>query len=109
MIFITTLLKNTLTLNCYLLTGTAFCIKSNQKMFLKNFLNASICFISVTIQKIFNPTNKKDIGKMKEVFERKAISQFVGLMSRIHSIKTIDGKEFNMAKVNSKSKYFDWV
>ena len=44
---------------------------------------------------------------MKEVFERKAISQFVGLMSRIHSIKTIDGKEFNMAKVNSKSKYFD--
>ena len=44
---------------------------------------------------------------MKEVFERKAISQFVGLMSRIYSIKTIDGKEFNMAKVNSKSKYFD--
>ena len=48
--------------------------------------------------KFFDPTNKKVIGKMKEVFEGKAISEFVGLKSKIHSIKNIDDKEYNTAK-----------
>ena len=57
--------------------------------------------ISVTIQKIqkfFDPTNKIVIGKMKEMFEGKAIVEFVGLKSKMHSMETIDGKETNMAK-----------
>ena len=32
-------IKNTLTLNSYLLTQTVLLIKSNQKMFMKNFVN----------------------------------------------------------------------
>ena len=48
--------------------------------------------------KFFDPTNKKVIGKMKEVFEGKAISEFVGLKSKMHSIKNIDDKEYNTAK-----------
>ena len=48
--------------------------------------------------KFFDPTNKKVIGKMKEVFEGKAISDFVGLKSKMHSIKNIDDKEYNTAK-----------
>ena len=35
---------------------------------------------------------------MKEVFEGKATGEFVRLKSRMHSMKTIDGKESNMAK-----------
>ena len=48
--------------------------------------------------KVFDPTNKKVIGKMKEVFEGKTIGEFVGLKSKMHSMKTIDGKESNAAK-----------
>ena len=35
---------------------------------------------------------------MKEVFEGKATVGFVGLKSKIHSMKTIDSKECNTAK-----------
>ena len=35
---------------------------------------------------------------MKDVFEGKIIGEFVGLKSKIHSNKTIDGKESNTAK-----------
>ena len=46
----------------------------------------------------FDLTNKKVIGKMKEVLEAKAIGEFVGLKSKLHSMKTIYGKESNTAK-----------
>ena len=48
--------------------------------------------------KIFDPTNKKIIGKMKDEFEGKVISEFVGLKSKMYSMKNIDSKESNMAK-----------
>ena len=48
--------------------------------------------------KFFDPMNKNVIGKMKEVFEGKAISGFVGLKSKIHSMKSINGEEFNAMK-----------
>ena len=70
-------------------------------MLMKNFLSTNIFLISVTIQKIqkfFDPTNKIVIGKMKEMFEGKAIAEFVGLKSKMHSMKTTDGKESNTAK-----------
>ena len=67
-------------------------------MFMKNFLNSSICLISVTIHKtqiFFDQANKKVIGKMKHASEGKIIDEFVGLKPEMCSIKSIDGKEFS--------------
>ena len=46
----------------------------------------------------FDETNKKVIGKMKDESKGKIISEFVGLKSRMYSMKNIDGKKSNMAK-----------
>ena len=48
--------------------------------------------------KFFDESNKKVIGKIKDVFEGKIIDEFVGLKSKMYSIKNIDGKETNTAK-----------
>ena len=48
--------------------------------------------------RFFDQANKSVIGEMKEAFEGKAISEFVGLNSKMHSMKTIDGKESNTGK-----------
>ena len=48
--------------------------------------------------KIFNGTNKIVIGKMKDEFGGVIIIIFVGLKSKMYSIKKIDGKEHNTAK-----------
>ena len=47
--------------------------------------------------KFFDETNKKVIGKMKDESEGK-IDEFVGLKSKMYSMKNIDGKESNTAK-----------
>ena len=48
--------------------------------------------------KFFDPTNKKVIGKMKDEKEGKINDEFVGLKSKMYSMKNIDGKESNTAK-----------
>ena len=48
--------------------------------------------------KFFNETNKKVIGKMKDEFGGLIIIEFVGLKSKMYSIKKIDVKEHNAAK-----------
>ena len=48
--------------------------------------------------KFFNETNKKVIGKMRDESEGKIIDEFVGLKSKMHSMKNIDGKKSNTAK-----------
>ena len=48
--------------------------------------------------KIFDETNKKVIDKMKDEFGGVIITEFVGLKSKMYSIKKIDGKEHNTAK-----------
>ena len=48
--------------------------------------------------KFFGEANKKVIGKMKDVSEGIAIDEFVGLKSKMYSIKNIDGKESDTAK-----------
>ena len=48
--------------------------------------------------KFFDPVNEKVIGKMKDVSEGKINDDFVGLKSKMHSMKNIDGKESNTAK-----------
>ena len=96
---ITTLLKNTLTQNCYLLTQTALLLKSEdvyEKIVkLKHLFNFSSY---PKDSKFFNTTNKKVIGKMKDKSEGKIIGEFVGLKSNMYSMKNIDGKESNTAK-----------
>ena len=48
--------------------------------------------------KLFNETNKKVIDKMKDEFGGVIVTEFVGLKSKMHSMKKIDGKERNTAK-----------
>ena len=48
--------------------------------------------------KFFTQANKKVIGKMKDESEGKMIDEFVGLKSKMHSMKNIVGEECNMAK-----------
>ena len=48
--------------------------------------------------KFFDPTNKKVIGKMKDEKEGKINHEFVGLNSKMYSIKNTDGKESNTSK-----------
>ena len=52
--------------------------------------------------KFFNEINKKVIGKMKDEFGGVIINEFVGLKSKMYSIKKIDGKECNTANTNLK-------
>ena len=46
----------------------------------------------------FDPVNEKVTGKMKGVSEGKINDEFVGLKSKMYSMKNIEGKEFNTAK-----------
>ena len=64
-------------------------------MFMKIFLNTSICLHK---HKFFDSNHKKVVGKMKDTFEGKIPDEFVGLNSRMYSMKNTDGKESNTAK-----------
>ena len=57
--------------------------------------------------KFFNKTNKKVIGKTKDEFGGVIITEFVGLKSKMYSIKKIDGKKHNTAKGVSIATEFD--
>ena len=48
--------------------------------------------------KFFDETNKKVICKMKDKSEGKMIDEFVGIKSKMYSMKNIDGKESNTVK-----------
>ena len=48
--------------------------------------------------KFFDDTNKKVIGKMKDEYGGAIIDQFIGLKSKMYSIKKIDGSESSTAK-----------
>ena len=59
--------------------------------------------------KFFDPTDNKVIGKMKDVSEGKINNEFIGLKSRMYSMKNIDRGESNTTKglslMNSKTLY----
>ena len=48
--------------------------------------------------KFFYQPNKNVIGKMNDTSEGKIIDEFVGIKSKMYSMKNIDGKESNTAK-----------
>ena len=48
--------------------------------------------------KFFDDTYKKVIDKIKDEFGGVTVMEFVGLKSKINSMKAVDGKEFNTAK-----------
>ena len=48
--------------------------------------------------KLFDQTNRKVIGKMKDQSGGIVVTEFVGIKSKIYSMKKIDGKECNTAK-----------
>ena len=48
--------------------------------------------------KLFDRANKQVTGKMKDVSEGKITDEFVGLKSKMYSIKHIAGKESNTVK-----------
>ena len=56
--------------------------------------------------KFFYNTNKKVISKMKDEYGGVIIDEFVGLKSKMYSIKKIDGKESSTAKgLNIATKF----
>ena len=67
-------------LSCYLLTQTVLLTKIDVSNYLKD-------------SKFFDQTNKKVIGKMKDISEGKIANEVVGLKSKMYSMKNIDGKE----------------
>ena len=48
--------------------------------------------------KFVDETNNKVIGKMKDEFGGVVADEFVGLKSKMHSVKKIDCKEYNTVK-----------
>ena len=76
-------------------------------MFVKNFKHKHLFdFSNPKNLKFFDEFNKKVIGKMKDVSEGKINDEFVGLKSKLHSMKNIDGKETNRAKEVSVATEF---
>ena len=78
-------------------------------MFLKNFISINICLTTVRVKKIQSFSTwvaKKLFGKMKDEFGGVIVDEFVGLKSKIKSMKKIDGKESNTAKgVNTVAEF----
>ena len=53
--------------------------------------------------KFFDPVNKNVIGKMKDEFKGKIISEFVGLKSKMYSLINVDDEEVKKAKGVNKN------
>ena len=57
--------------------------------------------------KFFNETTKKDFGKMKDEFSGVIVREFVGLKSKMNSMKKMNGTEYNTAKGVSVATEFE--
>ena len=53
--------------------------------------------------KFFDPVYKKVIGKMKDEFRGKIISDFIGLKSKMYSLIAVDNEQVKKTKGLSKS------
>ena len=54
------------------------------------------------IPSLFEPINKKVIGKMKDEFRGKIISEFVVLKLKMYSLVSVDNKEVTKARIVNK-------
>ena len=69
---------------------------------MKNFWSEKICLI------FFDKTDKRAIGKTKDEFGGIIATEFVGLKSKMYSIKKINDKELDTAKgVNIATEFND--
>ena len=104
-------IKKNVMLNCHLLTQTdSLTYEIKSKHFYEEFLKWKDLFDFSNYSKdskFFNGTNKEVIGKMKDEFGGVIVTEFVGLKSKMYSIKKIDGKEHNTAKGVSIATEFD--
>ena len=76
----------------------------------EEFLSGKIYLTLVIVQKIqgfLMRLIKKVIGKMKDEFGGNIVSKFVGIKSKMYSIKKFDVKEHNTAKGVSIATEFD--
>ena len=97
-------------LNYCLLIQTVLLMKLNQKMFMRSFLSGKLYLTLGAVQKIQSflmRLIKKLLEKMKDEFGGVIVTEFVGLKSKMHSMKKIDGKECNTAKGVSIATEFD--
>ena len=78
-------------------------------MFVRNFFKHKHLFDFSNFSKdskVFDETYKKVIGKMKDEFDRVIVEEFIGLKSKMYSMKKIDGKELKTAKgVNTTTEF----
>ena len=73
----------------------------DNELFFTNAYSLTCDLKSENVQNFFkwkDETNKKVIGKMKDEFGGVIVTEFVGLKSKMYSLKKIDGKESNTAK-----------
>ena len=88
-------------LNCYLLTKTVFTYEIKSEDVYEEFFKHKHLFDCSNYPKdsqFFDETNKIVIGNMKDDSEGKIIDEFVGLKSKMYSMKNTDGKESNTGK-----------
>ena len=89
---------------------TVLRMKSNQKMFMKNFLRTSICFDfrNFSNYSMFcDNQNEMVIGKIKHQYRGILINRYVGLKSKMHPMLSDDGKESATAKQLSSVPQFN--
>ena len=77
-------------------------MKSKQKMFMKIFMKIKVNLILVTTLEIQSFLILSIIGKMKDEFKGKIISEFVGLKLKTYSLVTVDNEEIK--KTNGVTK-----
>ena len=92
-------------LNSCLQTQTASLMKLKQIIFMKIFMKIKICLILVIIHKIqsFLILPTKAIGRMKDEFRGKIISEFIGLKQEMYSLIVADNGEIKAKGVNKNT------
>ena len=109
MIFITTLLKKNFSAELLFTDTDSLTYKIKSKNVCKEFYKWKNLFAFSNYSKdstFYEDNNKKVIGKMKDEFGSAIIDQFIGLKSKMYSIKKIDGSESSTTKgVNTATEF----